>query len=1142
MAENNKDTSKCQSGSAKQRTSRRIPGHYSIGVRFISFLLVAVLLSGAGGAAVVLLYSRNYLRQQALNNNLTEVDLAAAFASNYIKAVEAHVLVFALRPDITQAVLDGTTDQLQPTLAQFVQIQTALDSVGIYDAAGIQLATSNANATTIGQSFADREWYQQTMATGQPYLGIPIKSRTTGSFTVPFVVPIKDNGGQIKALLTGGISLAVLSTTITDISFGLNTTAAIIDIRNGGIIIADKNPQLILTPLTDNNAATTLLLTGQRGAVETKSSTGERDLTGFAPVPNLPWGVTVVTPTSSALAILNTLTQKAAIFAGLIILVVAILGVFLVIGITRRLNRLVLETKEIGRGNLDIKVEIGGKDEVGDLSRAFSDMTVKLKNTMVSRDEMALEVAERKKTEELLHQSEDKYRKLFDNAEVGMYRSLLNGAAFLDINNKLCEIFGYTREEMMSNPAAMRWNDPGARLEMIKQLRENNLLTDYEVEIITKSGAVRTLVTSIRLYPKEGYLEGSMIDITERKQAEEKLQETNQYLENLFNYANAPIIVWDRQFRIVRFNHAFEKLTGRNAGDVVGQSITILFPSSLVEASMELIKATTVGDRWETVEISILRQDGSVRTVLWNSASVLANDRKTRVATIAQGQDITERKQSEKSLKESEGRYRTLFESAIDGILIADLATRQFKYANPSMCKMLGYTQEELTKMGVMDIHPPESVEDNIAKFAALARGELKMVTVPCLRKDGTIIIVNISAVQAMLDGVECNIGFFKDVTDSKLAEEILRASESRYRRLFEAARDGILILDVETGTVVDVNPFMVKMLGFSREEFLDKKIWELGFLKDIIANRDNFEELKRKKYITYENLPLETASGQQIEVEFVSNVYDVGNQKVIQCNIRDITIRRRLEIEREKIAKELAEKNSELERFTYTVSHDLKSPLVTVKTFLGYLKHDIVATDQLRIENDMFYMNSAADKMGKLLEELLEMSRVGRISNLPVNVTFDELVEDTLSITAGRIEEKGVQVRLHKEPVMLFGDRTRLVEIWQNLVENAVKFLGDQPAPQIDIGVGHQELETVFFVRDNGIGIEPQYQRKLFNLFEKLNPKMEGTGMGLAITKRIVELYQGKIWVESKGLGQGTTFFFTLPGALKDKKKGVLV
>jgi signal transduction histidine kinase len=248
---------------------------------------------------------------------------------------------------------------------------------------------------------------------------------------------------------------------------------------------------------------------------------------------------------------------------------------------------------------------------------------------------------------------------------------------------------------------------------------------------------------------------------------------------------------------------------------------------------------------------------------------------------------------------------------------------------------------------------------------------------------------------------------------------------------------------------------------------------------------------------------------------------------------------RKQLEIEKEKYTNELAEKNTELERFSYTVSHDLKSPLVTVKTFLGYLKHDIAAADALLIEKDMFYINSAADKMAGLLEDLLEMSRVGRISNQPVKVTFDEILEETLSVTAGLIAEKDVQIRLHKEPVSLFGDRTRLVEIWQNLVENAVKFRGVQPSSQIDIGVEHHGDGPVFFVRDNGIGIETKYQTKLFNIFEKLNPKMEGTGMGLAITKRIVELYQGKIWVESKGLGQGSAFFFTLPGALKVNAKG---
>ena len=368
-------------------------------------------------------------------------------------------------------------------------------------------------------------------------------------------------------------------------------------------------------------------------------------------------------------------------------------------------------------------------------------------------------------------------------------------------------------------------------------------------------------------------------------------------------------------------------------------------------------------------------------------------------------------------------------------------------------------------------------------------------------------------------------VAIFDVITERKRAENALQASEVRYRRLFEAARDGILILDVESGAVVDVNPFMVDMLGFSRQEFLHRKIWELGFFKDIIANRDNFEELKRKQYITYENMPLETASGKRIQVEFVSHLYEVGNQKVIQCNIRDITERKLLEQEKEKYSRELAEKNTELERFTYTVSHDLKSPLVTIKTFLGYLSQDMAAGDKQRIDKDVVFMNTAADKMGLLLQELLEMSRVGRIVNPSVESSSAEIIQEAIGMLAGSIADRGVIVQVSGESVSLFGDRSRLIEIWQNLLENAVKFMGDRISPQIEIGVERQGSETVFSVRDNGVGIAPQYQSKIFNLFEKINAKTEGTGMGLAIVKRIVELYQGKIWVESKGDGQGTSF-----------------
>jgi len=247
---------------------------------------------------------------------------------------------------------------------------------------------------------------------------------------------------------------------------------------------------------------------------------------------------------------------------------------------------------------------------------------------------------------------------------------------------------------------------------------------------------------------------------------------------------------------------------------------------------------------------------------------------------------------------------------------------------------------------------------------------------------------------------------------------------------------------------------------------------------------------------------------------------------------VQDITARKQAEVE-------LQERNAELERFLYTVSHDLKSPVVTVRTFLGYLEQDLAAANTERSQKDLLYIRSAAEKMGRLLDDVLELSRVGRVVGAPVRVTFHALAEETLQSVAGQIAERGVRVQVGPNDLLLFGDRLRLGEIWQNLVENAVKFMGDQAAPRIDLGWEARGPETVFFVRDNGLGIDARFQTKVFGLFEKLDPKAAGTGIGLALVKRIVDYYAGRIWVESAGLGQGACFFFTLPEAMHMHPEG---
>ncbi len=241
-------------------------------------------------------------------------------------------------------------------------------------------------------------------------------------------------------------------------------------------------------------------------------------------------------------------------------------------------------------------------------------------------------------------------------------------------------------------------------------------------------------------------------------------------------------------------------------------------------------------------------------------------------------------------------------------------------------------------------------------------------------------------------------------------------------------------------------------------------------------------------------------------------------------------------EIAEHRLAKEeLETKNAELERFTYTVSHDLKSPLVTIKGFLGMLEKDALAGNRDRMRSDVERIRNAAGTMNRLLDELLELSRVGRQVNPPEEVSLDELAREAVELLAGDIDERGVEVVIAPNLPTVAGDRVRLLEVVQNLVVNAVKFMGEQTSPRIEIGVRQDGHRDVIFVSDNGIGVDPRYREKIFGLFERLDAQVDGTGVGLALVKRIVELHEGQIWVESAGKGQGSTFCFTLAAQPKE-------
>jgi signal transduction histidine kinase len=232
---------------------------------------------------------------------------------------------------------------------------------------------------------------------------------------------------------------------------------------------------------------------------------------------------------------------------------------------------------------------------------------------------------------------------------------------------------------------------------------------------------------------------------------------------------------------------------------------------------------------------------------------------------------------------------------------------------------------------------------------------------------------------------------------------------------------------------------------------------------------------------------------------------------------------------------RELEASSAELERFTYVVSHDLKSPLVTIRGFLSYVERDARAGDLDRLESDLGRIRVATDRMGRLLEDLLELSRTGRIDRPHEDVPLEGVVREARALVDGRLSARGVRVEIDEPLPVVRGDRQRLVELVQNLLENTAKFMGDRKDPEVRIGArdaGVGAGQVTLFVRDNGIGIDPAHHGRVFELFHRLDPRIEGTGLGLALARRIVETHGGRIWLESAGVGRGSTFCFSLLAA----------
>jgi PAS domain S-box-containing protein len=734
-------------------------------------------------------------------------------------------------------------------------------------------------------------------------------------------------------------------------------------------------------------------------------------------------------------------------------------------------------------------------------------------------------ITERRIAEQALRESEKRFRTLAEASFEGIV--LTEGGIIVDSNDQTANMLGYPRDELigMSVMEAVALESRGLVAEAIRL----NRLEPYEHLAVRKDGSVFPVEVRARTTEiADRLLRVTAIrDITERKRAEENLRTSMTQVQTIIN--GAPIVLYsiDRNGIFTFSDGKALNGMGLKSGEVVGKSVFDVYSNR--PDIQNSIRRALDGETF-TVETAIAEHTYDIYH------SPLPGEKGQNLGTIGILVDVTERKRAEQALRQSRNLLQTVLDTIPARVFWKDRDLRYLGCNRPFALdagvktpdEMIGKDDYQMGWREQADLY--RSDDKQVVKSGIPKLNFEEPQTTP---SGGRIWLrtskVPLRDVNGEIWGV---LGTYEDITEYKQVESALKESEEKYRSIVENALAGIFTVD-DAYHFVYANDELCRILSYPREELLGLDFRQVlteesnALVADRYIRRQRGERLPPR----YEfNVIRRDGKIRHVEMSVVV-VKDITGRSRTIGQLVDITERKQVEAERERLIIELESKNAELERFTYTVSHDLKSPLVTIRGFLGFLEKNALAGNIEQLKTDIGRIRNATAKMQQLLNELLELSRIGRMMNPAESVAFEAIVNEAVELVRGWIDARGVQVIIMPDLPVIYGDRARLVEVLQNLIDNAVKFMGSQPEPRIEVGQkGQINNKVILYVKDNGIGIEPQYHDRVFGLFNKLDINTEGTGVGLALVKRIIEVHDGKIWVESEGGNQGATFYFTLP------------
>ncbi len=688
-----------------------------------------------------------------------------------------------------------------------------------------------------------------------------------------------------------------------------------------------------------------------------------------------------------------------------------------------------------------------------------------------------------------------------------------------------------------------RWDIPELHRLLDQVVSGGEPFDDFEVETESETSGRRwMLLNARRLLQVEGAVPSILLaieDVTARNRADAALIESHARFESLFNSSPVNMYLVDAELRIRLVSPTARPVFG-DIGELIGRDfvevIHILWhPDYADEIVRCFLHTLETGEPFQTSERIEQRLDrGVIEYYEWQIHRLVLSD--GQFGVVCYFTDISARVLAQQSLQENDQRLKFVMDSMPQKIFTTT-PDGEINYFNRQWSEFTGMSFKELMDSGwTRHVHPDDVDEKTKLWHQAFETGEPFQSEHRFRQADGQY-RWHFGRAVPMRDEtgqIVMWVGSNTDVHDIKLSELAVQTSETRYRRLFEASKDGVLLLDAASQKITHVNPFLADLLDYPPEEFIGRELWEIGFMRDKEASQAAMQKLEERGSIRYESLPLEDRVGNLHPVEMVANIYKEGDHQVIQCNIRDISERSLLEKLLRGQAAELSDLHRRKDEFLAMLSHELRSPLAPIASAVQLLSLQSGTENEIQLKARNI-IERQLGQLRHLVDDLLEVSRItsGRVQLRRERSAVSDIVAGAVETVRPLIEQRRheLTVSLPPEPIWLYADASRLEQVLVNLLTNAAKYT--EPTGHVWLTVQREGDDCVVRVRDTGVGIAPALLPHIFDLFTQAERSLDrsqgGLGIGLALVRRLTELHGGHVNVFSV-IGRGSEFVVYLP------------